>query len=154
MTGQCRWLGIEPTLAALAGSRWSEWPPHQRAAVLDVLDAFWSRTLGTHPGPYDVGDVLCGFGMLVPDVAALIGRWHLADGAAAQHLRDLVIAKGHLAGPYRAPPYWSPDSAAVVLDWLRSPALVDAVTAAAAATTDPAVLDALDETDRYLAAMR
>lgn len=141
VTGQSRHLDVEQTLRALAHADWATWPAAQRAAVLDVLGAFWETTLATYPAPYRAGDLLGGLSALGP-VAPYLAVWPLSEPSAAQHLRDLIADNANAIIGGRG--------SGEVFDWLRSPALAEAVVSTAAAVTDPVVTAALDEVDVYL----
>jgi hypothetical protein len=156
VTGQCRYLGVEPTLHAIAGAGWATWPAPQRATVTSVLDAFWAATLAAYPGSYPAGDVLSGLSALVTSVEPYLASWVPTSTPAALHLRDLVatgagpvLAKNRLASPY-----WTPHANVAVVAWLRSAELADGVTAAILAATDQVTVATLDEVDGYLVAFR
>ncbi len=97
---------------------WPEWSPPRRAAVEDVLRAWWTTTITHYPTFTDVSDVLAVVTHLTGDVEPWLATWS-ADGGvtAAFQLRDFL--QGHLM--------WSPhiydfdrEAADGVIDrWLR-----------------------------------
>lgn len=124
------------------------WDPARRAAVCEVLDAWWLETLrrppGEHPDPYRpevVLGVLVGFGA---PMVRWLGPWLAElDGPGAAHLAAVVL--GGLNG--LTGPAWEgkEDEARQVLAWAATEPVVNGLTLIGGTHLDDGVLsDVLD----------
>ncbi len=111
-----------------AHATWSTWPPHEREAVQDWVQALWIQALAREPGEWpdrEPGDVLVGLGRAYDSLAPFLAEWEtFPTSHAAEHLARYVLGhsiqlrkKGTLGGAF-----WGdrPEVEAQVLRWLRS----------------------------------
>jgi hypothetical protein len=72
---------------------WREWPPHQRAAVEDVLRAWWTATVTEYPSALPIAEVLAIVTQMTGDVRPWLTTWSTSGAVAAAHqFRDFIHA--------------------------------------------------------------
>lgn len=97
---------------------WPEWPPHRRAAVEDVLRAWWLATITEHPSPVHVTDVLSVVSHLSEDVERWLTTWSATGGvAAARQLSELL--HGHVSWSYLIDDFEKEAADNVIWYWLQ-----------------------------------
>ncbi|MDT7788035.1 MAG: hypothetical protein QOF58_6454 [Pseudonocardiales bacterium] len=96
-SGELTYVDQVPARFREAG--WPDWPPHRRAAVEDVLRAWWTATITQHPSPLPMTDVLTVVTHLSGEVEPWLTTWSATGGvAAALQLNDLL--SGHVSWSY------------------------------------------------------
>jgi hypothetical protein len=88
LVGSSEFIWTEHVSREFDEAGWHEWPAQQRAAVLDVLRAWWRAMLTTHPGNRPVNDALLLLTKMVRDVRPWLATWSTIGGVAAA--RQLV----------------------------------------------------------------
>ncbi len=107
-------------------AEWQSWPESERAAVEDILAAWWDRLLSDSHYHISAEECLCSIAIATDDTSSYLETWEQSITVPAMHhLAQFIMMNAGYLSQHKLSDQWPAHPTQQVIDWLLNLRLVD-----------------------------